>query len=67
MGPQITRLAAVARLQTRSNLRIAFRYRADFLVGNFGTMIQAFAGVIAYLFLFDAQAKSAVGTRVSGR
>lgn len=48
------RLMSIAALQMRANIRISFRYRADFVVGNFGTMVQAVAGVTAYLFLFSA-------------
>jgi ABC-2 type transport system permease protein len=50
----MARLAAVGSLQLRANLRIAVRYRADFVIGNISTMVQAVAGVVAYLFLFTA-------------
>ncbi|MGW0434416.1 ABC transporter permease [Micromonospora sp. NPDC003197] len=48
----MSRIAATAAMQLRANIRVCLRYRADFLVGNLGTMVQAVAGVAAYLLLF---------------
>lgn len=54
MAAELSRLAAVATLHLRANLRIAVRHRADFIVGNVSTMVQAGAGVVTYLLLFSA-------------